>query len=109
MYFAIKQKTKYKEINVFKDGMTTAKENKLNYLETAVECWDWYCKYEHYGILTNIMLFQFEDNLLRINSSVNLLFINFYLCLLAIIDVDSNLLKLENTKEIERFIFENLN
>jgi len=74
----LKENKKYKEISIFNHGMNTAKEKKLNYLETAVECWEWYSKYEHYGFFTNRMLLKLDDNLLRIHTSVNLLFVNFY-------------------------------
>lgn len=102
----LKENKKYKEINIFKHGMTTAKEKKLNYLEIAVGCWEWYSKYEHYGFFTNRMLMKFEDNLLRVHTSVNLLFVNFYFCLLTLCDIDNTLFDLKKADEIQRLIYE---
>ena len=102
----LKENKKYKEIKVFNHGMNTAKEKKLNYLETAVECWEWYSKYEHYGFFTNRMLLKFEDNQLRIHTSINLLFVNFYFCLLTLVDIDDELFDLPKADEIKRLIIE---
>lgn len=102
----LKENKKYKEISIFNHGMNTAKEKKLNYLEIAVECWEWYSKYEHYGFFTNRMLLKFEDNLLRIHTSINLLFVNFYFCLLTLCDINDNLFDLKKADKIQRLILE---
>ena len=102
----LKDNKKYKEISIFNDGMKTAKEKKLNYLEIAVECWEWYSKYEHYGFFTNKMLAKFEENRLRINTSINLLFANFYFCLLTLSYIDKNLFDLKKADKIKDLIFE---
>jgi hypothetical protein len=105
----LKENKKYKEIKIFSHGMNTAKEKKLNYLETAVECWEWYSKYEHYGFFTKKMLLKFEDNLLRIHTSINLLYVSFYFSLLTLFDIDNNLFELKKANEIQRLILEKKN
>lgn len=105
----LKNKIKYKEISIQRQGMSIAKEKKLNYLEVAVECWEWYSKYEHYGFFTNRMLLKFEDNRLRLNTSINLLFASFYFCLIAIQDIDSTLFDLSEADAIQRLVLENTN
>ena len=102
----LKENKKYKKISIVKNGMSTAKEKKLNYLESAIECWEWYSKYEHYGFFTNRMLSKFEGNQLRMHTSINLLFVNFYFCLLTLVDIDDELFDLPKADEIKHLILE---
>jgi len=102
----LKENKKYKELNIFNHGMHTAKEKKLNYLVIAVESWEWYSKYEHYGFFTNRLLLNFDGNQQRMNTSIHLLLINFYFCLLTLCDIDNDLFDLEKADEIKRIIFE---
>jgi hypothetical protein len=102
----LKDNKKYKKISIFKNGMSTAKEKNLNYLETAVECWEWYSKYEHYGFFTNRMLSKIEDNQIRMFTSIYLLFVNFYFCLRTIDDIDDELFDLKKAEEIKRLVLE---
>ena len=85
-------------------GRSFANEKKLNYLQFAIDCWEWYSKYEHYGYFTNNMLMDFDGNYKRLNRSVNILFVNIYFSLMAIFDIDSNILKLDKFKQLEKFI-----
>jgi len=100
----LKDNKKYKEISIFNQGMNTAKEKKLDYLKAAIEYWEWYSKYEHYGFFTNRMLLKFKDNQLRMNSSTYFLFINFYFCLLTLCDIDNQLFDLKKADKIKCFI-----
>ena len=94
----------FKTMGILKEGKSVAKEKKLNYLQSAIEYWEWYSKYEHYGCFTNKMLMDFKGNYSRINLSIKVLFANIYLSLLTIYDIDSNLLILEKIKQIENIL-----
>jgi hypothetical protein len=74
-------KSNFKALGILKEGKNFAIQKKLNYLESAIEYWEWYSKYEHYGVFTNHMYNKLDDNSVRINLSVQLLFANIYLSL----------------------------
>ena len=94
----------FKPLGILKEGKSVAKEKKLDYLQSAIDYWEWYSKYEHYGCFTNKMLMDFEGNIKRRNRSIKILFANIYLSMVAIYDIDSNLLDLEKINQIENIL-----
>ena len=94
-----------KPLGILKEGVSISIEKKLQYLNDAIKSWEWYSKYEHYGLFTNLMLSDFEGNELRINFSIEMLFLNIYLSLLTISNIDFDAYSLEGIKKIEQIIF----
>ncbi len=93
-------KKEFKVLGILKEGKEFAKEKKLNYLDAAINLWEWYSKYEHYGVFTNHM-YNHDENELKIKSSISLLYANIYLSLYTLSDIDSNILSSDKVKSLE--------
>jgi len=94
----------YKTLGVLKEGRDFANQKKLNYLHSAIDSWEWYSKYEHYGFFTYDMLNDVEGNKNRIYESIKILYYNVYLTMLAIHSIDSTLINLLKIEPIEDII-----
>ncbi|MBI2280429.1 MAG: hypothetical protein HYU68_07040 [Bacteroidetes bacterium] len=89
-------KKEFKQLGILKQGKSFAIEKKLNYLECAINNWEWYSKYEHYGVFTNHMYNKKDDNRLRMKESIQLLYCNIYFSLISICELNSDLLALND-------------
>jgi hypothetical protein len=96
-------KEKFKVLGILKEGRDFAKQKKLNYLEAAIDYWESYSKYEHYGAFTNHMYNDSKNNETRILSSLQLLYCHSYFLLLTLIDVNSELIDLSSIDKLGDF------
>lgn len=98
------KKERFKELGILKEGINFAKSKKLNYLEVAINNWEWYSKYEHHGVFTNLMYETIEDNHYRNSVSVELICCNMYLSLLVLIDIGFEDLSLDEVEKLPNFL-----
>lgn len=76
----------FEELRVFPEAVNCAREKGLPILEVAVQAWQWYSKYEHYGYFTPKMLKYTKENEERIDYSIFLLMLNIVLSFMALKD-----------------------
>lgn len=93
-------KKEFKVLGILKGGKNFAKQKKLNYLDEAINLWEWYSKHEHYGVFTNQM-YNHDENEIRIKSSISLLYANICLSLYTLSDIDSKIISSDKVKSLE--------
>jgi hypothetical protein len=94
-------KASFKVLGILKEGKDFAKSKKLNFLEQAIDFWEWYSKYEHHGVFTYLMYNQVEDNKKRIFLSINFLLICGVYSLYALLEFGRNEFTLEELNKLE--------
>ena len=94
---------KYRHLGILKEGRSFALSKNLNYLQAAIDIWEWYSKYEHYGVFTSHMINRVSENKNRIKVSINLLYLNIYFSLIMLIDCGIDFLKLDDIKLLEEY------
>ncbi len=104
-----KSKDRFKELGVLKEGRSFAESKKLPHLKLAIDCWEWYSKYEHYGVFTNLMYNDIEGNRIRVQRSIELLSYNICFSLHLLLELGYDKIKLEDIKKLEDISLDSIN
>ena len=94
---------KHKEVSIYGKIRPNAVNEGINFLIYAIDCWEWYSKYEHYGVFTGEMVSQIEENRSRRENSIVFLYIAFYSYLLLLSDYNVKGISLENIETLKKF------
>jgi len=101
-FYNYKDNGEIKTFNELKGIMKKAPQNAKNYndrfLKNVVNLWDWYSKYEHYGIFTPLF-YKENDNIVRQNNSVFFIMQNIFYSLMAFVDMGADNIEVNNFSE----------
>lgn len=98
------KKKKFKTLGILKEGKEFAKSKKINYLQEAIAIWEWYSKYEHYGVFTHLMYQELENNHQRKLIAVHLVMSNIHLCFCTLNDLGTDKFQLSELSDMEQIL-----